>query len=183
MQMFYEVLPVFLFFLAFKFYDIYVATLVGIAATVIQVLLTRFMTGKWDRKQVITMAVFVVFGSLTLYFHNPIFVKWKPTIIFWIFSIVILGTHLFSRKTLMQRMMEGALQDAVVPSQAWRNVSLMWAVFFVVMGSINLYVAYFLSDDAWVNFKFYGITAALLIISVVQALYLVRYMNGKQPTA
>src|SRR3990167_4933568 len=114
MLMFYEFLPVLLFFLAFKFYDIYFATVVGIAATVIQVAVTRVITGKWDRKQVITMFVFLIFGSMTLYFHNPIFVKWKPTIVFWIFSIVILFTQLFTHKPLMQRMMEGALENVVI---------------------------------------------------------------------
>jgi intracellular septation protein len=183
MQMFYEILPVFLFFLAFKFFDIYVATIVGIVATTAQVLLTRLITGKWDRKQVITMAIFVVFGSMTLYFHNPIFVKWKPTIIFWIFSVVIIGAHLFTNKTIMQRMMEEALQDMVVPVKAWRKISWLWAFSFMILGTINLYVAYYLSDNAWVNFKFYGITGALLVISIVQAVYLVRFMSKKLPTA
>lgn len=184
MQMFYEILPVFLFFIAFKFYDIYVATIVGIVATIIQVIATRAVTGKWDRKQVITMLVFVVFGSMTLYFHNPIFVKWKPTIVFWIFSIAILITHRFTSKPLMQRMMEGALQNsASIPSYVWGRVNLMWAGFFIIMGAINLYVAYYLSNDAWVNFKFYGITSALFLISIIQALYLVRYLPTKEHTS
>lgn len=181
MQMFYEILPVFLFFLAFKFYDIYVATIIGIAATVIQVLITRIHTGIWDRKQVITMGVFIVFGGMTLYFHNPIFVKWKPTIVFWIFALAILITQAFTRKPLMQRMMEGALQQSGnIPSKVWRNINFLWAFFFLVLGMINLYVAYFLSNDAWVNFKFYGITAALFLMSIIQALYLVRFISDKE---
>ena len=183
MQLFYEILPVFLFFLAFKFYDIYVATVVGIVATVIQVVATKTMTGKWDRKQVITMAVFVFFGGMTLYFHNPIFVKWKPTIVFWIFALAIFITQAFTRKPLMQRMMEGALQQsAAIPSLVWRKLNLSWAIFFITIGAVNLYVAYFFSNDAWVNFKFYGITSSLLVASIIQALYLVRYMAEKEHT-
>lgn len=183
MQLLYEILPVFLFFLAFKFYDIYIATIVGIAATVIQVVATRTVTGIWDRKQVITMGVFVLFGGMTLYFHNPIFVKWKPTIVFWIFALAIFITQAFTHKPLMQRMMEGALQQsATIPSQVWRKLNLLWAMFFIVMGAVNLYVAYVLSNDAWVNFKFYGITSALFLASVIQALYLVRYMTEKEHT-
>ena len=182
MQIFYEILPVFLFFLAFKFYDIYVATMVGIVATMLQVIATRFITGKWDRKQIITMLIFLIFGSMTLYFHNPIFVKWKPTIVFWIFSIVILFTQLFTHKPLMQRMMEGALENVVIPSKVWLKINSMWAAFFIILGSINLYIAYSFSNDAWVNFKFYGISAALFLVSILQALYLVRFMTGKQPT-
>jgi intracellular septation protein len=183
MQMLYEILPVFLFFMAFKFYDIYVATMVGIAATILQVIVTRAITNKWDRKQVITMIVFLVFGSMTLYFHNPIFVKWKPTIVFWIFSAAILFTQIFTHKPLMQRMMEGALQNsASIPPKVWLKVNVLWAIFFIVLGSINLYVAYYLSNDAWVNFKFYGISLALFLVSIIQALYLVRFMTDKVTT-
>lgn len=181
MQLLYEVLPVFLFFLAFKFYDIYVATVVGIVSTMLQVLATRVVTGEWDRKQVITMAIFIVFGGMTLYFHDPIFVKWKPTIVFWIFAVAILFTQVFTKKPMMQRMMEGAMQQSgTVPSQIWRRINIMWAIFFVVMGAINLYVAYYFSNDAWVNFKFYGITAALLLVSILQAFYLLRYITEKE---
>src|SRR3990167_3494611 len=98
MQLFYEIFPIFLFFLAFKFYGIYSATIVGIVTTLLQVLINRIWLKKWDKKQIITLAVFVLFGGMTLYFHDPIFVKWKPTIVFWIFALVILVTQFFTRK-------------------------------------------------------------------------------------
>jgi intracellular septation protein len=178
MQLFYEVLPVFLFFLTFKFYDIYAATVVGIGATLVQVLATRIWTEKWDRKQLITLGVFVLFGGMTLYFHNPIFVKWKPTIIFWIFAIVIIGSQLFTRRPLMQRLMQNVLQDkGEVPAHIWTVLNIVWAIFFIVMGAINLYIAYYFSNDAWVNFKFYGVTSALFLLSVFQAFYLMRYIS------
>ncbi len=178
MQFLYEILPVFLFFLAFKFYDIYVATIVGIVATTMQVGISRIVTGKWDRKQLITLGVFVFFGSMTLYFHNPIFVKWKPTVVFWIFGIVIFGYQLFSSKPLMQRLMENMLQDkGEIPLKVWRNINVAWACFFILLGCINLYVAYAFSNEAWVNFKFYGVTGALFAFSLFQAVYLARYMT------
>lgn len=179
MQFLYEILPVFLFFIAFKFYGIYVATVVGIAATIIQVLATRLWFKTWDKKQLITMAVFLVFGGMTLYFHNPIFVKWKPTIVFWVFAIVIVGSQLFTAKPIMQRMMEGLFEEkgGVVPSWAWKKLNIIWALFFASLGTLNLYIAYYFSNDAWVNFKFYGITGALFLISLFQAIYLLRFMN------
>jgi len=178
MQIFYDILPVFLFFIAFKLYDIYLATVVGIAATFIQVFATRLWTGAWDRKQLVTLGVFLVFGGMTLYFHNPIFVKWKPTIIFWIFSIILLGSQLFTKKTVMQRMMEGALQDKVeVPRHIWKKINVFWAVCFLFLGAINLYIAYHYSNDVWVNFKFYGVTSALFLMSIAQAVYLSRYIT------
>lgn len=178
MQLLYEILPVFLFFITFKFYNIYLATIVGIAATFLQVLLTRVFAGRWDKKQVVTLAVFVFFGGLTLYFHNPIFVKWKPTIIFWIFAIIILGSRLFAKQPLIQRMMMGGLDPKYqIPVVIWQRLNTVWALFFAIMGAVNLYIAYFYSNDAWVNFKFYGITSALLVFSVGQAIYLSKHMS------
>lgn len=178
MQLVYEILPVFLFFLAFKFYGIYAATIVGITATAIQSVLTRTFTGAFDRKQLITLAVFTFFGGLTLYFHDPIFIKWKPTIIFWIFALILFGSQLFTKKPLIQRMMVTAMAGKYeIPVVVWSRLNVMWAVFFALLGTINLYVAYFYSNDAWVNFKFYGISCALLGFSILQAFYLARFMQ------
>ena len=178
MQIFYDILPVFLFFIAFKLYDIYVATIVGIAATSLQVILTRLWSGSWDRKQLITLGVFAVFGGMTLYFHDPIFVKWKPTIIFWLFSIVLLCSQLFTSKPAMQRLMESALlEKASVPKIVWKRINVAWAFCFLMLGTINLYIAYYYNNEVWVNFKFYGITSALFLFSIVQAIYLTRYVT------
>jgi len=181
MQLFYEIFPVFLFFLAFKFYGIYVATVVGIVTTLTQTLINRLWFRKWDKKQLITLGVFLLFGGMTLYFHNPIFVKWKPTVVFWIFSLAILGSHVFASKPLIQRLMENMFQDkGTIPNQIWKRLNLIWASFFIVLGGTNLYVAYCFSNDAWVNFKFYGVTGALFIFSIFQAFYLTRFIiEGK----
>lgn len=176
----FEILPVVLFLIAFKMYDIYVATTVGIATTLLQVLVYRVWKGKWDRKQVITLIVFLVFGGMTLYFHDPIFVKWKPTVVFWIFGLVIFGSQLFTQKTLMQRLMENVFKDkGEVPVSAWKAVNVMWGLFFIVMGAVNIYVAYHYSNEVWVNFKVYGITSALFVLSIVQTFYLMRYVETK----
>lgn len=178
MQFLYEIFPVFLFFLAFKFYGIYVATVVGIVTTLIQVVAFRLWMGKWDKKQVITLAVFLVFGGMTLYFHDPIFVKWKPTIIFWAFALIIFGTQFFTQKPLMRRLMENVMNEkGEIPAYAWKKVNVIWGLFFLVMGGVNLYIAYNFSNDAWVNFKFYGITGALFILSIVQTVYLMRFLS------
>lgn len=178
MQLFYEILPVFLFFLAFKLYGIYAATVVGIVATLVQSVLTRAITSNWDKKQLVTLGVFTFFGGLTLYFHDPIFVKWKPTIIFWIFSIILMGSQLFTKKPLIQHMMVNAMAGKYdIPVRVWSLLNVVWAIFFIILGGVNLYVAYYRTDADWVNFKFYGISGALLVFSILQALYLARFMN------
>lgn len=179
MMFIYEFIPVLLFFLAFKLYDIYVATVVGIVSTTLQVAFTAVWWRRWDKKEVITLLVFVIFGGLTLYFHNPIFVKWKPTIMFWVFAIAILVSQL-TKRPLAQRLLEKVLQNKeVVPSQIWRRLNIIWALFFFVLGGVNLFVAYSYSNNAWVNFKFYGITSALFTLSLIQAFYLIRYYDNK----
>src|SRR5476651_2037625 len=94
----FDLLPVFLFFIAFKFYGIYAATWVGIIATFIQTFSYRLINKRWDKMQITTLIIFCVFGGMTLYFHNPIFVKWKPTIVFWIFSIILFFSQFVSKK-------------------------------------------------------------------------------------
>lgn len=177
MNALYEILPVFLFFLAFKLYDIYIATIVGISVTFLQLMITRLWQKTWDRKQLITFVVFCVFGGMTLYFHNPIFVKWKVTIAYWIFAVFILGSQIITKKPLMQRLM-GNIIEGQIPKRIWINVNLMWGLFFTFMGGINLYIAYYFSDSAWVNFKLYGLMGALFIFSIIQAFYLIKYTSS-----
>lgn len=178
----YEFLPVVLFFIAFKFYGIYVATVVGIAVTAIQLGLTLIWQKRIDKKQLITLIVFAIFGGMTLYFHNPIFVKWKPTIIFWIFGVVLLLSQFIGKKPLMQRMLEKMLEGKAdsLPRKVWSCLNLSWTLFFISLGTVNIYIAYTYSTETWVNFKLYGILGLLFLFSFLQALYLARYMSDEK---
>lgn len=175
----FDFVPVVLFFIAFKFYGIYVATTVGIVVTAIQVVLTRWLRKRYDKQQLVTLIVFVLFGGMTLYFHDPIFVKWKPTIIFWIFGFLLLGSQFIGKKPLVKRMLESLLegQAHLIPDRVWTRLNIAWAIFFIILGSVNLYVAYFFSTDAWVNFKLYGVLSLLILFSFMQAIYLSRFLS------
>ncbi len=176
-----DFVPVFLFFLAFKFYGIYVATTVGIVVTALQVVVTRVVRKRYDKQQLVTLVVFALFGGMTLYFHNPIFVKWKPSIVFWVFGLVFLGSQFIGKKPLIQRMLESLMegqQGHHIPEQAWKKLNVVWGLFFLVLGGVNIYVAYNFSTNAWVNFKLYGITCLILVFSFAQAMYLSRYMTS-----
>lgn len=179
MSFLYEIFPVFLFFLAFKWYGIYIATIVGIIVTAVQCLCFRLYKKHWDNKGLFTLLIFAVFGGMTLYFHNPIFVKWKPTVVFWMFAIITLISHFFMKKNIAQQLMEHVVdENQTLPGNAWRAMNLFWAIFFSLMGGINLYIAYYYDNEAWVNFKFYGITGGLLLFSILQALYLIWQTGG-----
>ncbi len=176
LNLFYDFIPVLLFFIAFKYYGIYTATLVGIIATAIQVIITTLWKRKIDKQQVLTLAVFVVFGGMTLYFHDPIFVKWKPSIVFWLFGTVFLLSHFIGKKVIIRRMMENMLDGKELPDSVWKRMNLSWALFFLILGTVNIWIAYYFSTDAWVNFKFYGILGLLILFSVLQAICLSRYL-------
>lgn len=173
-----DFIPVLLFFVAFKIYGIYVATVVGIVATALQVAFTAVIRGKVDKQQLVTLFVFLVFGSMTLYFHNPVFVKLKPSVIFWIFGVVLLGSQFIGKKPVLQRMMEHVLSaEQPLPAFVWRRMNFLWSVFFIVLGCLNLFIAFHFSTNTWVNFKFYGILGLTFVFSFFQAMYLSRFMN------
>ncbi len=174
----YEFIPIILFFVAFKFYGIFAATAVGIVVTAFQVLITMAWKKKLEKQQMITLVVFLVFGGMTLYFHNPLFVKWKPTVIYWIFAILLLGSHFVGDKPLLQRLMKSINDSQMqIPKMVWAKINIAWTVFFTLLGFLNLYVAYHFSTNTWVNFKLYGTLGLLLVFSFAQALYLARYMT------
>lgn len=179
--MIYDFILVVLFFITFKLYDIYAATAVAIVGAIFQVVFTRVMHKKFDKKQLMVLAILLVFGGMTLYFHNPIFIKWKPTIVFWIFGLVFFISHFIGKQTLIQRIMghvfEGKHQ---VPSKIWQRLNVSWCIFFILLGAANTFVAYHYSTDTWVNFKLYGVLGALVIFGFAQAMFLARYLIEEQ---
>lgn len=177
LKLFYDFFPIVLFFIAFKIYGIYVATGVGIAVTGLQLLFNTLWHRRFDKQLLITFIVFVFFGGMTLYFHNPLFVKWKPTVIYWIFAVILLGSQFIGEKPIIQRMLTKMLENATVPDVIWRRLNMAWVIFFTALGCLNLYVAYSFSTDTWVNFKLYGTLGALMGFSFLQAMCLARYMS------
>lgn len=178
--MIFDFLLVLLFFITFKLYDIYAATIAIIIGAILQVIFTRLRHKKYDKKQLMILAVIAVFGSMTLYFHNPIFIKWKPTVVFWIMGIALLLSQFIGKKPLIQRLMGHVFEGKeIIPNHVWKNLNIAWTVFFILLGSLNVFVAYYLSTDAWVNFKLYGVLSALILFAVGQSLYLAKYINAK----
>ena len=174
----YDFLIIFLFFITFKIYGIYVATTVGIVGTASQVIIHRWWKGFFDKKQLFVLGIFLIFGGMTLYFHNPIFVKWKPSIVFWFFGLGILGSHFMTKQPIMQRLMGPILEDKMpIPSQVWKKINVAWGVFFLLLGTINIFVAYHFTTEVWVNFKLYGILGSLFLFAVGQSIYLARYLE------
>lgn|SRR3990167_2667606 len=174
MQLFYDLLPILVFFIAFKIAGVYVATAAAMIVSLLQVGLYWFYHRKFEKMQTITLVLIIVLGSATLLLHNPIFIKWKPTAINWAFGLVFLGSHFIGKKPLIRHVMEMKIQ---LPDLIWTRLNLSWATFFFVMGVVNLYVIYHFSTNTWVNFKLFGMFGLTLVFVILQALYLGKYLE------
>ncbi len=174
MKFLFDFLPILFFFLAYKFFDIYVATAVAIASTVAQVAVIWFNTRKVATMQLVTLAIIIVFGGLTLYLQDETFIKWKPTVVNWLFAGAFLATQFFGRQTAIERMMGSAL---TLPQQIWRRLNLGWVVFFISLGCANLYVMRHFDSNTWVNFKLFGMLGLTVVFIILQSLFLSRYLE------
>jgi intracellular septation protein len=177
MKFLFDIFPVVLFFVAFKVYDIYVATAVAIAATLLQVGWTWLRHRKVDKMLWLGLAVIVVFGGATLLLQDEMFIKWKPTVLYWLFAAVLAVAVLAFRKNLIRAMMEA---QVTLPEAVWGRLLASWIAFFAVMGALNLLVAYNFSTDAWVNFKLFGGIGLMLAFILLQALVLARHVEDKR---
>lgn len=155
---------------------IFLATLVAIFATFVQVGWVKLRGHKVELMLWVSLFIIVVFGGATLYLHDENFIKWKPTVLYWIFAGAIFGAAAFGRNLI--RTMMGSQME--LPDAAWRHMNLSWGVFFAFMGIANLWVANHFSTDGWVNFKLYGSIVLMLVFVVVQSLLLSKYLNKEE---
>ncbi len=173
MKQLFEFVPIILFFIAYKFYDIYVATAVVIIATIVQVSYAWFRHRKVEAMQWITLGLVLVMGGATLYLQNEQFIKWKLSIIEWLFGVAFLGSHFIGKRTFVERMMSSNLS---LPAAIWKRLNIMWGVFFLSVGFINVYVMYNYSTDDWVSFKTFGVPGLMVVFIVLQMIFLYKYV-------
>lgn len=174
MKFLFDIFPVLLFFVAFKVWDIYVATAVAIGATFLQVGWSWFRHRKVDNMLWVSMAIIAVFGGATLLLQNETFIKWKPSVLYWLFAVTLLGAELLFKRNLIRAMME---KQITLPDPVWRKLNLSWIGFFAFMGAANLFVAFRFSTDVWVNFKLFGGIGLMLVFVLAQGLLLSRHIE------
>ncbi|MBO1925162.1 septation protein A [Thiomicrorhabdus sp. 6S3-12] len=180
MKFLFDFFPVILFFIAYKMYDIYTATAVIIVASLVQIGYAYMKHKRVEKMHVITFALILVLGGLTLFLQDEAFIKWKPTIVNWGFALAFLGSHYIGQKPIIERMMSGAIH---LPDQIWMRLSWMWIAFFILSGITNLYVAYQYDTDTWVNFKLFGLMGMTFVFIIIQGLYISRYMEESDSPA
>jgi intracellular septation protein len=179
MKFFFDLFPVILFFVTFKIYGIYAATAVAIAATFIQIGWVWFRHRKVDNMLWLSLAIIVVFGGATLVLQDETFIKWKPSVLYWLFAVILVMAHVIFKKNLIRAMMRGQIK---LPEPIWTRLNASWAAFFALMGAVNLYVAYNYSTEIWVNFKLFGFMGLILAFVILQGLLLAKYVeeNNKE---
>ena len=195
MKQFSELIPVVLFFVVYQldgrtltlggweyhFDGIYSATAVLMITTVAQLVLTRLLSGHVEKRLLLLTAVVCAFGAATLLLRNQLFIQWKPTIFNWVLAAVFVGTHALTGKTVMERAIGGQLN---LPAVAWRKLNSLWVANFVVVGALNLYVAYRFSEAAWVSYKLYSsIGFTLLVTALTVVLIMPHVKDGEEPPA
>ncbi len=173
MNQLFELVPIALFFIIYKFYDIYYATGALIAVTLLQVLYRLLRRRKIETMQWVTLGLIVIFGGATLWLRDEQFIKWKLSIIEWLFGVAFLASQFIGKKTFVERMMSASLD---LPGPVWRRLNLTWALFFLAVGFINLYVMFTYTTDQWVNFKTFGVPGMMLIFMVAQMFYVYRHL-------
>lgn len=176
MKFLFDLFPVLLFFVAFKLADIYVATGVAIAATFVQVAWVKLRGRRVEPMLWASLGIIAVFGGATLLLQDETFIKWKPTVLYWLLGAVLAGTALFGRN-LVRSMLSEQVQ---LPDPVWARLNWSWVAFFAFMGALNLYVAFNYSTDLWVNFKLFGGMGLMLAFVVIQALFLARHVEEKR---
>ena len=176
MKLLIDFLPIAVFFVAFKLFDIWVATGVAIAATIAQIAWLRWSTGKVEPMQWLSLGVIVLFGGATLLAHNETFIKWKPTVLYWLMGGALFIGQLVFRRNLLKTLMGAQMS---LPESAWRVMNWSWIAFFAVMGVVNLWVAFNFDTDTWVNFKLFGGLGLMVAFVLAQAVYLSRFMKAE----
>jgi intracellular septation protein len=180
MQLLFDLLPVVFFFIAYKLAGIYVATAVLIVGVLAQTAIAWFRHRKVSPMLLTSALLVLVFGGLTLIVHDATFIKWKPTIVNWLFAAAFLASQFMAGPTIVQRLM--GEQVKLESPGLWTRLNLMWVVFFVVVGALNLYVAFHYSESTWVNFKLFGLMGLTIAFALVQGAWLARKMEHADKT-
>ncbi|MBV4366976.1 septation protein A [Erwinia sp. BNK-24-b] len=168
-----DFLPLVVFFVFYKLYDIYVASGALIAATALALVASWFLYRKLEKMTIVTFVLVAVFGTLTLVFHNDEFIKWKVTVIYTLFAGALLFSQFWMKQTLIQSMLG---KELTLPDAAWRRLNVAWALFFFACGLANIYVAFWLPQEVWVNFKVFGLTVLTLLFTLLSGVYIYRLM-------
>lgn len=172
-KLFYDSLAIIVFFILYYVFNIYIATLGAMITSLGQVTLVLFKRKRPDTTQLVSLIAIFLLGGATLIFKNEMFIKWKPTAVYWALAIAFLGSQFIGKKSFIKRMLENTIE---LPAPIWPILNMSWAAFFFSMGILNLLIVYNFSTQIWVNFKLFGVLGLTLVFVIVQGVCLSRYI-------
>lgn len=177
MNILFELLPFLGFLIALLYSDLYTATAVLMILMPLAIGVYWLLYRRFDKVQLITLLLVLVFGTATLVFKNPLFIKWKPTVADWLFAMAFLFTQFVSKTPLLQRLMGSKV---ALPQKTWNILNFSWALFFVLMGCLNLYFAYSFSTVVWAKFKVFGGLGLTFLFVIIQGVFIGKHLkNGE----
>ncbi|MFM2322443.1 MAG: putative intracellular septation protein [Pseudomonadota bacterium] len=179
MRLLFDFLPIVVFFVTYKLFGIYTATAAAIVVNLLQVISYWIKHRTVPSIQLISLVLILLFGGGTLLLHNELLIKWKPTVLYWLLACTALVTQYFGKKSLIQHLLE---TNIVLPKPLWSSLNRNWIIFFAIMGSLNLWVAYSFDTNTWVNFKLFGLLGITFLFILIQAIYLARYIRSDEKT-
>lgn len=171
-----DFLPLVIFFVLYKFFDIYVATGALIAATAVQVLITYLIYKKVEKMQWVTLVMIAVFGGMTLALQDANFIKWKVTIVYALFAGALVVSD-WMGKPLIKGMLGKEIE---LPENVWKRISWMWVGFFIAAALLNIYIAFQLPLDVWVNFKVFGLLIGTLLFTLITGVYIFKHLPKEE---
>lgn len=175
MKFLFDFIPIVLFFIAYKLYGVIIASYVAIIASGVQCVLFYLIYKKIEKMYIITFVILLVFGGFTILLKDPIFIKWKPSIVYWILALALFASHFFKKKEpLIKKMMQRAFD---MPNKQWLYLSWIWVLFFVFLGALNLYIAFSFSTEIWVDFKLFGMAGLTFIFFIIQIVAFKKYLK------
>jgi intracellular septation protein len=163
MKTLFDLLPVIIFFVVYKIFDIYVATTSAIIVTFCQLIFCFFKYKKLDKLLLTNFILIFFLGGLTILLKNNTFIMWKPTAIYWAMSLTLLFSNAVLKKNLMKTMMEKQIK---LNNKIWNQINLKTVLFLMLLGCLNLYIAFNFNEDTWVNFKLFGTTGLMLVFMI-----------------
>ena len=186
MKQFFDFFPVALFVVAYYMSkDMILSTKVLLAASVVQIAVFWLWKRTVEKMHLGTFIVVLVMGSLTILLDDPIFIIWKPSIVNWSVATVLLVSILI-KKNLVKKLTEGFMKQAPhlsldMPHAKWTPIGIIWVLYFIALGIINLFVYFTYGEDFWVTFKLVGFTVINAVFFIGQFIYLSRYITEIKP--
>lgn len=177
MKLLFEFLPVVLFFIVFKVYDIFTATAVAMAVSLAQISWLLLKKKRIEPMQWISFVIILMFGALTIIFHNEQFIKLKPTVLYWAFALILIVGKIIFKVNFIHKIMDDQIRlKSESEDKVWENLNAVWISFLAILGGLNLYVANNYSSDIWNNFKLS--TFAIFFLFVIgQGIWLAKHMD------